>query len=137
MCPVSINKPENKSSGCSISNDMIDCKLPVSLVSVSPVSNYEPECEMSTSPVSLNESDVEPCPVSIYDCDNRRPTLALGLLCLAIYIPVCQYLNHACFRSRNTDNCNAPHWLIWCGVPPPCNFAIIDAHIYFSCSFDM
>ncbi len=30
---------------------------------------------------------------------DRRPTLALGpLFCLALYIPVCQCLTHACFR---------------------------------------
>ncbi len=86
VCPVSINKPENK-SGCSISNYMIDCKLPVNLVSVnvvsvSPVSNYEPEREMSTSPVSLNESDVEPCVclVSINECDKSTCPVPINAL---------------------------------------------------------
>ncbi len=84
VLPVSVT---NLSTPASV-YDTIDCKLPVSLVSVNvvsvcSVSNYEPECEMSISPVSVNtpgfdlsagpllssmlNSELSVCPVPVHE----------------------------------------------------------------------
>ncbi len=75
MCSVSTNKPENEPSVCSISNDMTDCELPVSLVSVHEL----PVCPVPTNEseyvqfdyISVNEFDsqVSVCPVSMNESD--------------------------------------------------------------------